>query len=129
MVESSSRGAFELAMKLAFWGRQTATHFLIDKQVDALVLFWHDPTDDWPEAKKLPKPIDVAMAIEWAWDWLGLRLSDKMWPATYADGLSGSFRLKAGGEFRLHWRDGYMPSDGSPYGIVAIYPTWSEVHK
>lgn len=129
MVESSSRKAFDMAMKLAFMPHPEATHFLIDEEADALVMFWSDPAAGWPKAVKLPAPARVEQATDWAWEWLRLRLAEKRRPSTYADGLNAAFTIKAGGEFRLLWRAGYMPSAGSPYGIVAVYPTWSEVHK
>lgn len=128
-VESSSKEAFGLAMRLAFMGRSKATHFLVDKEVDALVLFWADPTEDWPNAVKLDVPMGVEQASEWAWTWLDTQFIGRQRPATYADGLSAAFLLKGGGEFRLHWRDGFMPGDGSSYGIAAVYPIWQEMHK
>lgn len=127
-VESSSRQAFDLAMQLAFLSHPEATHFLFDKEAGCLVVFWHDPNPEW-HAEKLRKPMDWRDVADYAWEWVVRELKSQKRPATYADGLSGAFHLKAGGEFRLHWRNGYEPKHGSPYGIVAIWPEWAEVHK
>ena len=132
VVESESREAFELAMKLAFRGRSEATHILLDADNGCMVFFWHEPEPQW-RASKLYKPMTAEKATHYAWEWTRKTLR-KTTPAAVDDEMfSGGFRVRFGGEFRLYWKKGfekrYSPEDGSPYGICAVYPVWHEVHK
>jgi hypothetical protein len=125
-VESSSKDAFDLAMQLAFLTHREATHFLIDKESGCLVVFWHDPSEDWKGAQKLRKPMDWRDVADYAWEWVTRELRGQERPKM-PEPVAGAFHLKAGGEFRLSWRKGHGPESGSPYGIVAVWPTWNEI--
>jgi len=133
-VDSSSREAFELGMKLAFLSHREATHILLDKESGCLVMFWHDPSEegDWKGCQKLRKPMNVKTATDYAWEWVVQDLkgtAKRGEKPQMPEPVTGAFHLKGGGEFRLSWRKGYGPESGSPYGIVAVWPTWNEVHQ
>lgn len=126
-VESSSREAFDLSMKLAFLQHSEATHLLVDKKEGCLVFFWHAPEKHW-HATKLRKPMNAEDAANYTWEWLTREYKGNEKPKL-PEPVVGSFHLKAGGEFRLYWKakHSYSPDDGSSYGIVAVWLTYNEV--
>lgn len=73
-VIGERREQFELAMKLAFAGRQGATHWAKTK-AGALLFFWAPPDKDskfaWiEEFGSLPATMNAEVATVFAWDWL-----------------------------------------------------------
>jgi hypothetical protein len=129
VVESSSRAAFDLAMRLAFLNRDRATHCLVDTDAGCMILFWHEPEEHW-HATKLFNPFTVDKATDYVWDWLGRELRNQQRPVTPEPSV-GAFHLEAGGEFRFYWKKchTFSPDDGSSYSIVTVWPTWNEVHQ
>ncbi len=132
VIESTSRAVFNTAMTIAFHPRLIASYFMVDVDNGCMVFFWHEPNDQWkPKAQKLFKEMSSGKAADYAWEWLCNTLR-KTKPVERGDEwFKGGFRVKFGGEFRLHWtNDGKLgPENGSSYAICAVYPTWNEVHK
>ena len=134
-VESTSRRVFDLTMQVAFEAHPTATHVLVNRDAGCMVFFWHEPKKLWP-AQKLFKAMDWRKASDYAWEWLRSVLKKAIPAAADAaaaddEMFSGAFRIKFGGEFRLYWKKEHQfaTTDGSPYGICSVHPTWQEVHK